>query len=95
MRHCRYSRAIPARMLEEIKRATLLRALRGDPPADRAALEQLLFSISALVEAHGAEFDEIEFNPVLVHPEGEGVSVVDFLIVQNRAAAAHDPRNIA
>ena len=81
----------PARMLDALKSARLLRAVRGDPPADRAALEKLLFAISRLVEAHAADIDEIEFNPVLVHPEGKGVSVVDFLIVQRTDAdgAAH------
>ncbi len=70
-----------ARMVDRLKSAVLLKPLRGSPAGDRAALERLLLSISDLVMALGDGFAEIEFNPVIVHAAGEGVSVVDHLIV--------------
>ena len=70
-----------ARMISRLKGRALLGALRGGQASDVAALERLLGGISDLVATLGDEFDEIEFNPVIVHPEGEGVTVVDFLIV--------------
>src|SRR6267378_1273045 len=38
---------------------------------------------SAMVaEQHAKEISEIELNPVLVHPEGQGVTIVDALVVR-------------
>jgi hypothetical protein len=37
---------------------------------------------------HADEIAEIDLNPVLVHPHGQGVSVVDALIVRRSPAAA-------
>ena len=70
-----------ARMIDRLKGAVLLDSVRGAPAGDRAALERLLDGVSALVAALGDAVAEIEFNPVIVHAKGEGVSVVDFLIV--------------
>jgi hypothetical protein len=41
-----------------------------------AALEQLLLKLGALAEAV-PRISEIDLNPVLVHPAGEGVSLID------------------
>lgn len=70
-----------SRMVDRLKSAVLLEPLRGDPASDRAALERLLVAVSQLVEAEGAAISELEFNPVLVHPAGEGLSIVDHLVV--------------
>ena len=69
------------RLVDRLKSAVLLGPLRGGPAADREALERLLLGISDLMAALGDTVAEIEFNPVIVHPAGQGVSVVDFLIV--------------
>ena len=37
---------------------------------------------------HADEIDSIDLNPVIVHGEGEGVSVVDALIVKRDAQSA-------
>jgi acetyltransferase len=35
-----------------------------------------------VAEQHAKEISEIELNPVLVHPEGQGVTIVDALVVR-------------
>ncbi len=67
---------------EEIGRlrgAALLGGLRGSPPADIAALARLVGLVSALMAAK-PEIAEIDLNPVVVHAEGQGATVLDVLI---------------
>jgi len=75
------SAAEAATMLETLKAAPLLRGFRGGAKADVAALSQLIAQVSLLAERLRNEVGEIELNPVLVHPEGHGVTVVDALVV--------------
>src|SRR6185437_11680019 len=58
-------------MLGELKAAPLLRGFRGAPKADVAA--RLKDQVS-----------EIELNPVLVHAEGQGATIVDALVVPRK-----------
>jgi acyl-CoA synthetase (NDP forming) len=68
-------------MLGELKAAPLLNGFRGAAKADVPALAQLISQISALAAGFRAQISEIEINPVLVHPEGKGVTIVDALVV--------------
>ncbi|VIO66613.1 hypothetical protein CI1B_17360 [Bradyrhizobium ivorense] len=68
-------------MLQTLKAAPLLQGFRGAPKADVAALSRLISEISVLAADHANEIAEIEVNPVLVHPEGQGVTIVDALVV--------------
>lgn len=63
-------------MIQETRAARLLKGYRGTPPADVAALEQVLLKLGALAEA-AARIAEIDLNPVIVHPNGEGLSLID------------------
>jgi acetyl coenzyme A synthetase (ADP forming)-like protein len=63
-------------MIEETRVSRLLRGFRGSPPADVTALERLLRSLGALAEA-APRIAEIDLNPVIVHPNGEGISLID------------------
>ena len=63
-------------MIEETRVSRLLRGYRGSPPADVAALERLLLALGALAEA-APRIAEIDLNPVIVHPNGEGISLID------------------
>jgi acetyltransferase len=67
-------------MLNALKAAPLLNGFRGAAKADVAALAQLIWEISLLAAQHAGEISEIELNPVLVHPEGQGVTIVDALV---------------
>jgi acetate---CoA ligase (ADP-forming) len=68
-------------MLAELKAAALLRGFRGAAKADIAALSDLISQISVIAAAYRDQISEIEINPVLVHPQGHGVTIVDALVV--------------
>jgi acetyltransferase len=70
-----------ASMLAELKAAPLLNGFRGAAKADVAALSQLISQVSVLAAQCSAQISEIEINPVLVHREGQGVTIVDALVV--------------
>ena len=63
-------------LIGSVKMAKLLEGYRGSPPADTGALEELLLRLSALVE-DVPEIAELDFNPVMVMPRGQGYRVVD------------------
>jgi acyl-CoA synthetase (NDP forming) len=73
-----------AAMLGELKAAPLLDGFRGAPKADVPALANLMAQISQLAAAYAQDIAEIELNPVLVHPVGEGVTIVDALVVRKQ-----------
>ncbi|MBR1195680.1 acetate--CoA ligase family protein [Bradyrhizobium sp. AUGA SZCCT0158] len=69
-------------MLGALKAAPLLNGFRGAAKADVAALSRLISELSVLAAQHASEISEMEINPVLVHPEGQGLTVVDALVVR-------------
>jgi acetate---CoA ligase (ADP-forming) len=71
-------------MLGELKAAPLLRGFRGAPKADVTALAKLISQVSVLASRLKDQVSEIELNPVLVHPQGQGVTVVDALVVKRK-----------
>jgi acyl-CoA synthetase (NDP forming) len=75
------SAAEASAMLGELKAAPLLNGFRGAAKADVAALSQLIAQVSLLAAQYHAQIAEIEINPVLVHPQGQGVTIVDALVV--------------
>jgi acetate---CoA ligase (ADP-forming) len=68
-------------MLAELKAAPLLNGFRGAAKADIPALSQLISQLSILAAQLSGKIAEIELNPVLVHGEGQGVTIVDALVV--------------
>jgi hypothetical protein len=66
----------------------LLYGFRGAPKADVGALATLIAQISQLAAQYRDAVAEIEINPVLVHPEGEGTTIVDALVVPVANAGA-------
>jgi acyl-CoA synthetase (NDP forming) len=78
------SAAEASAMLAQLKAAPLLHGFRGSPKADVAALAQLISEISVLAARHAERISEIEINPVLVHPIGQGVTIVDALVVPRK-----------
>ena len=65
-----------AEMVHDIRGYRLLEGYRGHPPADVAAIEEALLRVSRLAE-EVAEIAEIDLNPVIAFPPGEGCSVAD------------------
>jgi len=72
-------------MLGSLKAAPLLNGFRGAAKADVAALSRLISDVSVLAAQHAEQISEIEINPVLVHAEGQGVTIVDALVVPRQA----------
>jgi acyl-CoA synthetase (NDP forming) len=67
-----------ARMLERSSVAgKLLAGFRGRPPADRAALIDVIARFAALVAGLPTSVAAIDLNPVIVLPKGQGVRIVD------------------
>jgi acyl-CoA synthetase (NDP forming) len=75
-------------LVRRLRGAKLLDGLRGAPAADVGALADLLVRLSRFAADHDALIQEIDLNPVVVHAAGQGVSVVDALIVPRYAETA-------
>ena len=58
-----------AQMVREIRGFPILQGVRGQPPADLAALERLILQVSRFVAAH-PEVAELDLNPVFAYPQG-------------------------
>ena len=58
-----------SQMIREIKGFPVLEGVRGQPPADLAALEKLILKLSEFVEAH-PEIEELDLNPVFAYSGG-------------------------
>ncbi len=72
--------------LHALRSAPLLNGFRGAPPLDVAALARLIGAVGALLRA-APRLREIDLNPVIVYPAGQGVVALDALML---AAAAGD-----
>jgi acetate---CoA ligase (ADP-forming) len=57
-------------MLNELRGAALLRGVRGQPPADRAALVDVLMKMQHLAVDLSEEVAELDINPLLAGPRG-------------------------
>jgi acyl-CoA synthetase (NDP forming) len=68
-------------LLKHLKGAPVLFGARGRPPADVDAAADLIVALSRFAVLAGDHVASIDLNPVIVHPEGQGLSVVDALIV--------------
>jgi acyl-CoA synthetase (NDP forming) len=69
-------------LIGQLKGAALLDGVRGEQPADKAALAQLMAALSRFAADHAETVSEIDLNPVIVHAAGDGLTVVDALIVK-------------
>ena len=64
-------------MIEQTKSWRLLQGFRHYPPADVAALAQLLVNIARLAVGENGHIASLDLNPVIVRPAGHGLGVVD------------------
>ncbi len=78
------------RMIRGLRMFPLLDGPRGQPKADVAAAARTVARLSEFACRHAADVAEIDLNPILVRPRGEGVLVLDALMVANPGSrAAH------
>jgi acyl-CoA synthetase (NDP forming) len=71
-------------LVGRLKSARILETHRGLPDADVDALVNVMVRLSVFAVEHAEHFSEIDLNPVIVHPKGGGVSIVDALIIKVR-----------
>ena len=81
LRRCPITRLEAQAMIGEVKGAQLLRGFRGRPVADVAALEDTLVRVSHLAIHMEGHLAELDINPLMVLPMGQGVKAVDALVV--------------
>jgi acetate---CoA ligase (ADP-forming) len=69
------------RALEGLKGAKIFTGVRGAPPADLDALADMAARLSWLADDLRDQIAELDLNPVVVLPEGQGACAVDALLV--------------
>lgn len=66
--------------LNTLKCAPLFSGFRGGPPADLNAAVDVILAVAGMVEDDPTSIIELDINPLLVLPEGQGVVAADALI---------------
>ena len=66
--------------IHAIRAFPLLKGVRGEPPADLAAAEEIVLRVSQLVTDF-PEIVEMDINPLVLHNQGEGAIVLDARII--------------
>ncbi|MCJ7701392.1 MAG: acetate--CoA ligase family protein, partial [Anaerolineales bacterium] len=70
-------------MLKEIRTHALLDGVRGQPPADKAAIVETLLKIGQLVQEF-PEITELDINPLIAYSEGQGAIAIDMRLVLSK-----------
>jgi acetyltransferase len=81
LRRCPITRREAQAMIDEVKGARLLQGFRGRPAADLEALADTLMRVSYFAMHTEGHLAELDINPLMVLPEGQGVKAVDALVV--------------
>jgi len=76
-------RASVASAISELKVATLLKGYRGKPAGDFDAAVDAIMAIAGFAEVHRERIVELDVNPLMVLPLGQGAVAVDALIVMS------------
>jgi acetate---CoA ligase (ADP-forming) len=66
--------------LLSLKQAPILKGWRGAPALDVDALAELIVTMGRVMTGN-PRIREIDLNPVIVHPKGEGVVALDALML--------------
>ncbi|MFF4604301.1 acetate--CoA ligase family protein [Streptomyces sp. NPDC001339] len=68
-------------MLDELRGRALLDGVRGAPPADVDALVEVVLRVQRMALEMGGELAELDINPLVVLPRGQGAVALDALAV--------------
>jgi acetyltransferase len=68
-------------MIDGLKLSKLLAGYRGKAPADRAALERAISALARFYLDHRSAIADVEINPLIVRPAGQGVCAVDVRVI--------------
>ncbi|MCY4366869.1 MAG: acetate--CoA ligase family protein [Chloroflexi bacterium] len=81
LRQCPVTRSEALEMIDQVKGSRILKGFRGSAPADVDALADVLVQISHMGAQLEGTLSELDINPLMVLPEGQGVRAVDALAV--------------
>jgi acetate---CoA ligase (ADP-forming) len=70
-------------MLRRLRSWPLLVGHRGAPHSDVDAAADVIHRVSIAASVWGGSLQELEMNPVVIHEEGDGATVVDILLTIN------------
>ncbi|ETR76093.1 acyl-CoA synthetase [Afipia sp. P52-10] len=70
-----------AALIRRLKSARLLEGFRGTKPVDIKPAAMLVSRLSEAAVANAGRIAEMEFNPVILHADGSGLSVADALVL--------------
>ncbi len=73
------SEATATRMINSLRTAAVLKGLRGEAPSDIPAIEDCLKRLSQMATDF-PDIAELDINPLIVHPAGQGCHVADVRI---------------
>jgi acetyltransferase len=69
-------------LIHRLRASVVFGSYRGMPPADTEALADLMVRLSQFAFDHADDVAEVDLNPVIVHTRGDGITVVDALMVK-------------
>lgn len=81
LRHCPITPSQALDMVNQVKGSRLLKGFRGSPPADVEALVDVLVRVSQMAAQLEGSLSELDINPLMVLPAGQGVRAVDALSI--------------
>ncbi len=81
VRHCPITKTEALEMVHQVKGVKLLQGFRGAPEADIDALADTLVQVSQMAVNLEGKLSELDINPLMVLPKGQGVKVADALAV--------------
>jgi acetate---CoA ligase (ADP-forming) len=77
-------------MVASVKALPLLKGVRGEPPSDLPALYEVLERVGQLA-VERPEVLEMDINPLIVRPSGQGVVAVDARVVLSPSSRSEPP----
>jgi succinyl-CoA synthetase beta subunit len=77
------TRSEVAEALDSLKVARLIAGYRGRPEGDREAVIAAVLAIAAFAEERRGRLSELDVNPLMVLPRGQGAVVADVMIRMN------------
>ena len=73
-------RAAVTKAVESLSSYNLIQGFRGNKAGDMTAIVDAVLSVAAFAESNWDRLMELDINPLLVLPEGQGVVAADALI---------------
>jgi len=75
-------------MLAEIKARKILEGYRHIKPRDKKAIINIILGVSKIMEEN-PEISELDLNPIMVFPEGQGAKIADVRIIVKKQESHH------